>query len=216
MGFRPAAAEAAPSPSLDFSPLLNVKATKAVKGVSVERRALTNDNCLKGVPITVAWAQFIPSWCSYLGESVRKRLNTAAKATGMLSPQRTSHLKILWSSPRTPPQQLDCVHYVSPGKYARIQPPRPNRGVPGQLPGVTWSPKWQREGVGTDPCYLLSWSESSHPAHSYLNLEFGAPSRQGGVHLKNSMAKGTTPYFPSSWKASSLGSLRPLTAWVLV
>ena len=48
-GFRPAAAEAAPGHPLGFfSPLLNVKATKAVKGVSVERRALTNDNCLKG------------------------------------------------------------------------------------------------------------------------------------------------------------------------
>ena len=47
-GFQPAPAEATPGHSLGFfSPLLNVKATKAVKGVSVEQRALTNENCLK-------------------------------------------------------------------------------------------------------------------------------------------------------------------------
>lgn len=42
------AAEATPGHPLGFfSPLLNVKATKAVKGVSVEQRALTNENCSK-------------------------------------------------------------------------------------------------------------------------------------------------------------------------
>ena len=143
--FRLAAAEAASGhPFGFFSPLLNVKATKAVKGVSVERRALTNGNCLKersaknrdlgpiySILVVLIWERVCKKGTLHSSESYRNAFSPTH-----LPPQDPLVLRI----PTPSPQQLDCLHYLSPGKYARIQPPRPNRGVPGQLPGVGVEP----------------------------------------------------------------------------
>lgn len=76
-----------------FSPLLKVKATKAIQGVSAERRALTNDNCLKEGSVDNCDLRPIYSILVVLiWEGVCKGLCTALKAMGCFSTHLVLHL----------------------------------------------------------------------------------------------------------------------------